>query len=285
MTSERPALVELFVPELVADLEQKTAQVAQDDVMIKAAGANRGSVAREPGRLPLRWMSPKPTWPNIADVDRWYSEVNRLTRLATQKVVDNQVLEESRKQLQSTTASRNAADANIRSAQANRLARKADLDKSRVDVDAARAKAKVTQAEEHRAAALLAYTKITAPYDGTVVARNANTGDFVQPAAGDQSTRRGSTDASAQSAAPIYVLARTDLVRVYVDVPEMDANYVAKGTQARVRIPAFDHAEVAAKVTRTSWSLNVQTRSLRAEIDLPNRDRRLLPACTPTEWS
>lgn len=271
-------LAELFVPELVADHEQKIAQVAQDEVLIKVA---EQIVEVAQGNLTVAVSQVDEAKANVAkyqaEVDRWESEVKRLTSLVAEKVVDNQVLEESKKQLKSNIASRAAATAAIQSAQATQLARKADLDKSRVDVDAARAKARVTQAEERRAAALLGYTKIIAPYNGVVVARTANTGDFVQPASGDESARRGTQDVSSARAAPLYVVARTDIVRVYLDLPETDANFVSKGTKARVRVPAFDHAEIPAEVTRTSWSLNVQSRTLRAEIDLPNPGRKLLP--------
>ena len=153
--------------------------------------------------------------------------------------------------------------------------RKADLDKAKVDVKAAQAQAAVSRAEERRLAALVDYTRIIAPYDGVVVVRNANTWDFVHAGSGDLTAGRGK---------PIYVVARTDLVRVYVDVPEMEANWVQgkqevgdKATAATVRIQALDDAEIKATVTRTSWALHDRTRSLRAEIDLPNPDARLLP--------
>jgi HlyD family secretion protein len=136
---------------------------------------------------------------------------------------------------------------------------------------------KVAKAEEQRLAALVSYTKITAPYDGTVVVRNANTGDFLQPATGDLSATPGTPDQPAMRGTPIYVVARTDKVRIFVDVPERDAPYVDVGTKARVRIRAYTGGELDAKVARTSWALGVKTRTLRAEIDLPNPDARLLP--------
>ena len=186
-----------------------------------------------------------------------------------------QVLEESRKQLKADVAAREAAKATALAAQANELARKADVDKAKVDVKAAQAQAAVSRAEERRLAALLDYTRIIAPYDGVVVVRNANTWDYVHAGSGDLTAGRGK---------PIYVVARTDLVRVYVDVPEMEANWVQgkqevgdKANAATVRIQALDDAEIKATVTRTSWALHDRTRSLRAEIDLPNPDARLLP--------
>ena len=91
-------------------------------------------------------------------------------------------------------------------------------------------------------AALVGYTHITAPYDGVVVVRNANTGDYVQPGTGDQSGRAAA--GPVRDARPLYVVARTDMVRVYVDVPEMDANASRAGRKARVRIQALDDAEI-----------------------------------------
>ncbi len=68
----------------------------------------------------------------------------------------------------------------------------------------------------------------------------------------------------------MYVIDRTDVVRVFVDIPEHDANYIHTGTRATVLVKAFrDHA-ISAAVTRTSWALNIKSRTLRAEIDLPN---------------
>ena len=108
---------------------------------------------------------------------------------------------------------------------------------------------------------MLAYTKVTAPYDGVVTVRNANTGDYVQAVTGDKSTSGGQS--------PIFVVARIDLVRIFVDVPEAYARYVREGTKAVVRAEALNGLEIPATVTRTSWSLHENNRTLRAEIDLP----------------
>ena len=70
---------------------------------------------------------------------------------------------------------------------------------------------------------------------------------------------------------------RTDKVRIFVDVPEQDANYVYIGTKASVLVEAYRDEPLAGSVTRTSWALNVKSRTLRAEIDLPNPESQLLP--------
>ncbi len=271
-------MADLFVPELDAEFEQKKAQVAQDTVAIEAA---RQFVKVSEHNLAVATAGVQKAKADLGTyqsaVDRWESEVTRLTGLVAQKVVDRQILDESQKQLKSNVASREGAQAAIEAAQAVELARRSDLDKARVDVNVAEAKAKVSEADMQRYAALVSYTKLTAPYDGVVVVRNANTGDFVQPASGDRSAPSGMADLSVGRGAPIYIVARTDLVRVYVDVPELDADHIQVGTEATIRVQALDDAEINGKVTRTSWSLNVQTRTLRAEIDLPNPEARLLP--------
>jgi hypothetical protein len=122
------------------------------------------------------------------------------------------------------------------------------------------------------------YLTLPAPYDGVIVTRNANTGDFVLPALGDPTAMQRSPHlAPGGGAAPIYVVDRTDIVRIFVDIPEQDANYVRRGTKASVLARAYRDQELPATVTRTSWALNVKSRTLRAEIDLPNHESQLLP--------
>jgi HlyD family secretion protein len=255
-------LARLYVPELVAELAQKKAQVKLEAAQVKVAeGAVEVASAQvqEAQATVNKYQS---------SVERWQSEVKRDQEMVNQRVLDPQVLDESRKQLKADTAARDAAAA-------SRLASKAALDKARNDVEAAHARALVSQADEQRVAALVGYTHILAPYNGIVIVRNANTGDYLQPGSGDQSA--ASVPGQSATRLPLYVVARTDLVRVYVDVPEMDARSVARGTKADVRVQALGDTEIDATVTRTSWALRPQSRTLRAEIDLPNPDGRLRP--------
>ena len=116
------------------------------------------------------------------------------------------------------------------------------------------------------------------PYDGIVVARNANTWDFVLPTTGDPTAMDRAPDLSPSGkAAPIYVVDRTDIIRIYVNIPERDANYVHIGSEARVKIWAYRDEWLPAAVTRLSWALNTKSRTMRAEIDMPNPGSQILP--------
>lgn len=70
---------------------------------------------------------------------------------------------------------------------------------------------------------------------------------------------------------------KIDVVSVFVEIPEKNANQVRAGTKATVLAKAYRDQPIPASVTRTSWVANVKPRVLRAEIDLPNSDGRLKP--------
>ena len=148
-------MADLFVPELDAEYAQKKALVAQHLVSIEAA---KQYVKVAQNTLHVAVAQVKKAEADVGSyesaVERWESEVKRLTGLVAQQVVDKQVLDESQKQLKSNIAQRDAALAGVAAAQADEMARQADLDKAIVDVGVAEAKATVSRAEEQRYAAL-----------------------------------------------------------------------------------------------------------------------------------
>jgi HlyD family secretion protein len=282
-------LATLYIPELEQECRLKQAQVEMDESLVSQA---KELVAVAEGNLQAAIAKVAETKADVgkfeALVKRWDSEVERQKTMVADRVIDRQILGESQRQWESSKASKDAAEAAVKTAEANQLARTADLGKAKVDIDVALARLKVARADEQRVEALYSYTQLKAPYEGIVVLRNTNTGDFVLPATGDPSASNRAPDQSSARATPIYVLARTDIVRVYVDVPESQANYIVSDvdkkagdkrpvTKATVRVSAFQDADLPATVTRSSWALNMKSRTLRAEIDLPNPDAKLLP--------
>jgi RND family efflux transporter MFP subunit len=258
-------VAEIFVPELDEDHQQKVAQVELDRSMVQQA---QQLIVVAQSKLQTAIAQLAEAKANVgkyqADIVRWESEVQRLTKMVEQRVVDREVLDETQKQLSSSRSARDAALAAVAARDAARASAEADVGKAKIDVETAKAQVKVAEAEERRTAAMLAYTKVTAPYDGVITVRNANTGDYVQAATGDKSTSGGS---------PMFVIARDDLVRIFVDVPEDKARYVREGTRANVRVDALSGLEIKAAVTRTSWSVvGLKTHTMLAEIDLPTKD-------------
>lgn len=272
-------LATLFVPELRENWETKKATVVLDKErvalaykMVKVAAADvKAAEARllETKRLLDAYKS---------EVDRWTSEVKRLDREVKKGVVAPQILLESQNQLRSDTAKWDAQKATVEKADADLLSKRATLEAADIDVGVAKARVAVAESEAKRLAAWVGYLKLFAPYDGIIVARSANTWDFVTPQTGDPTAMLRAPNLSPSGqAAPIYVVDRTDIVRVFVDVPERDANYVKVGSDALVKIWAYKDEWLPASVTRYSWALNIKSRTMRAEIDMPNTGSQILP--------
>ncbi len=272
-------LATLFVPETVEDFGTKKATVELDKERIELAlklvkVAEADVKAAEASLAEARAILGK----YQAEVDRWDTEIKRLTIEVERGVVDRQILLESTNEWKSGLASRNAAKATIMKAEAELLSKEATLAKATVDVSVARADLIVATSEARRLEAWVGYLTLTAPFDGVIVARNANTFDFVQPSTGDPTAMsRSPYQSPGGTAAPIYVVDRMDKVRIFVDIPAEDANYVHVGTKATVLAKDYRDEAIPGTVTRTSWALNVKSRTLRAEIDLPNPRSQILP--------
>ena len=103
-----------------------------------------------------------------------------------------------------------------------------------------------------------------APYDGVVTTRNVHTGHLVQPGVGS-------------GGKPLLAVVQTRVMRIFVDVPEIDAPFMSEGSEAQVRISSSPSEPRKGTITRTSWILDSGSRTLRAEVDLPNEDQKLRP--------
>jgi HlyD family secretion protein len=156
-----------------------------------------------------------------------------------------------------------AAGARVQASEAALRKSKTDRDKSAADVRAAEAHVDVASADAQRAEAMLSYATIRAPYSGVVTARKVSNGDFVQPATG-----KGDW---------LFRIARLDPVRVVVAVPEADADLVRENSKVKLSIKAAQGPPLEGTITRTSWALEPGSRTLRTEIDMPNKDGRLRP--------
>jgi RND family efflux transporter MFP subunit len=200
-----------------------------------------------------------------ANYERWKSESGRMDDLARQRVIDSQSRDEALNQLRAAEAAQEEAQAQVRSAEAGREESAARRDKAEADVEAARNCLELAEADRRRVRALVDYARITAPFAGVVSDRTVDTGHLLQPASGSGPT------------APLFVVERTDRVRVFLEVPEGDPVLVREGLPARIRVQALNDAEFVGKVAGCSWSLEPGQHTLRTEIDFDNREGRLRP--------
>lgn len=135
------------------------------------------------------------------------------------------------------------------------------------DVDVAEAAYEGARNLMQQRAAFRDYTKVRAPYDGTITARFADPGALIQIAT-----------SSATTAIPLFTIMELDTVRVYTNVPQDDSPWVTPGkTQATVTVSELPGRSFNGTITRSTLALDPSTRSLLVEIDLPNPDHLLRP--------
>jgi RND family efflux transporter MFP subunit len=113
-----------------------------------------------------------------------------------------------------------------------------------------------------------AYQSVLAPFIGVVTQRNVDVGDLVQ--------------ADATSGTFLFTVMQIDTIRIQLYVPQDEAFGVVPGIEATLRVPEIPDRSFRGTVTRTANALQLNTRTLLTEIDVPNPDQALSPGlyCT-----
>ena len=145
-----------------------------------------------------------------------------------------------------------------------RESKKADFSSAAAQENAAVAEVSVDQADVDRLMARSRFKQVTAPYDGTITERHIDIGNLV-------------TAGSGASTTPLYRLSRDDPMRVFVDVPQSVAADIAIGLAAEVTAASLRDREFKGTVARTARAIDPRARTLRVEVDLPNKDAALVP--------
>jgi RND family efflux transporter MFP subunit len=156
------------------------------------------------------------------------------------------------------------AQQEVDDARSKDLAAESNLDAVRGALETAQSEVAVAQAKLVHDRALYDYSKITAPFEGVVTRRFANLGALMQ--AGTSSVQ----------ATPLVRLSQENLYRLVIPVPESYVGYLRINDPVEVSIPALN-ISVTGKVARTSVDVNSETRTMHAEVDVPNRSGKLVP--------
>ncbi len=131
-------------------------------------------------------------------------------------------------------------------------------------LEAARAQVNSDQADVDRLQAFEQFKHVTAPYAGTIVERRIDIGNLVTPG-------------SSSSTTSLYRMAQDDPIRVFVDIPQSAAADLMKvGVPATISTGDRPGHTIEGRITRTSDAIDPKARTFRAELDIPNPDRRLV---------
>jgi RND family efflux transporter MFP subunit len=150
-------------------------------------------------------------------------------------------------------------------AQSKDLSSESQVDAAKAAAAAAREHTQVAGADNDRVQALKNYTNVTAPLDGVIVWRYADTGALIQ----------SGTNSNEQDI-PIVRLSQSGLLRLRMPIPENDVKYVHIGDQMQVRVDAIGRS-FTGKIVRFTRDVNFETRTMETEIDVENRDLSISP--------
>jgi RND family efflux transporter MFP subunit len=121
------------------------------------------------------------------------------------------------------------------------------------------AAADVKQLEE-----MQGYEKVTAPFAGVVTERRTDIGDLIN--AGNSGT-----------GAELFRLSKIDVMRIFVSVPEAYSEQIVSGMHVSLQLTELPNQTFVGQVARNNHAINVATRTLLVEVDVPNPSGKLLP--------
>lgn len=244
---------ESVAAEAAALFDQAKAQALQAESKVKTAEADRDAAEATAAQCE-------------SDVDRFVAskrlaeaQYTRVKQLVEERAVDVRLRDEQKRDFESAVAAERTAQLRTQTARAELAAADSRVEQAKADVVAARAAVSVAEARLAKARVDVKYATITAPFDGVVTKRNFFPGSFIS----------GHTEGGRQA---LLTVARTDRMRIVVQVPDRDVVLTDPGDAAAVTIDGLDGREFRGAVSRTAEFEDPTMRTMRVEIDISNPD-------------
>src|SRR6202035_484256 len=135
-----------------------------------------------------------------------------------------------------------------------RESKKADYESSEARLFAANAQVNLDKSKVDQYNALTEFKQVKAPFDGTITERRIDIGNLVTAGSGSTTT-------------PLYRMAQTDPLRIFVDVPQSASGELMKaGVPAEIRATGAAGGVFSGTIARSAQSINAQARTMRVEV-------------------
>jgi len=139
-----------------------------------------------------------------------------------------------------------------------------EVDQNNQNLAAQTANVQAASAAVGRLEQMQGFEKIIAPFDGIITLRKTDFGDLVN--AGNSGVGQ-----------ELFRISQNNIVRVFVTVPEEFSKQVRPGTKASMDLTELPNRRFPAAVARTTDAIDVNSRTLTVELDVPNPAGELLP--------
>jgi RND family efflux transporter MFP subunit len=108
---------------------------------------------------------------------------------------------------------------------------------------------------------LESFKRVYAPFSGVLVKRNVDPGALINAGSGG---------------VELFILAKVDPLRVFTNVPQAYSPTIKNGMPAYITLQEIPGQKFRGTVARTADAIDPTTRTLLTEVDVPNKDGRLL---------
>ena len=141
---------------------------------------------------------------------------------------------------------------------------KQEVDTANSDLEARQATLAADQATADRLEQIEGFKEIYAPFDGVITQRLVDVGFLINSGAGTK-------------AQELFEMEQTDVLRVYVQVPEAYSHLAAPGEKASIQLASSPNQKVEGTLVRTAEAIDPTSQTILTEVDVPNGDGKLYP--------
>ncbi|HZC43080.1 MAG TPA: efflux RND transporter periplasmic adaptor subunit [Acidobacteriaceae bacterium] len=128
------------------------------------------------------------------------------------------------------------------------------------------------------------FERVYAPFDGVITARNVDVGQLVDSGSnggtGSSSNLAGNVSTTGNimnGPQELFHISSMDTVRIFVNVPGVYVSEARPGIKTNIDVPGYPGRVFKGTIVRTANAIDLNTRTLLVEVDIPNRKHELLP--------
>jgi RND family efflux transporter MFP subunit len=200
-----------------------------------------------------------------AGVDRVQAEVARAKDELTRTESTHQMTHLSADRLAEVMKQRPGlvAQQEVDDARSKDLVSEAQVAAARSALNAVEQQVRVNRAELQKVRTLYEYARVTAPFEGVITKRYADTGSMIQAG-------------TASNAMPLVKLSQNNRLRLILPVPESAVPSVRVGQSVSVHVPTLNRS-FPGRVARFAERVQSTTRTMDTEVDVENPNLVLVP--------
>ena len=243
-------LAEIDSPDVDIQLEQSKAALKQSEAVVSQTETSLAQAKAVKEQAIAQLGTTKARLESATDLHKRYESLRGSGSLNEEMIIEKNA---DFKAAKSASETANAAVATAQAA----------IDSAQSAIGVAKANAEIAQVAVKRLEIMKSFEQVTAPFDGIITARRTEVGALI-------------SNGSGSGAQELFRLAKTDVVRVYIDVPQTSAPAVKEGQVVQLLLREYPKGNFIGKVSRTTGSIDSTSRTLRTEVLVPNPTGELM---------